>query len=329
MRLSSQILHAAALLSCSLLLTACRESHVSPRSQIEIDLAQGHAPAFDEERAFTDLRFLCEAIGPRRIGTKGLERTTTWLQENLAKLNGWDVSLDYFKAQPPVGARRKSEISGVNVLARREGTTAGEVWICSHYDTYDYPGFMGANDGGSSTVVLLELARQLAGEGKHNGQTIVLAWFDGEERFPPIPWDDFTNSTFGSQNLAQRMFEDESIRAISALILIDMIGDSKLGVIKEKSSDPKLKRIMELTAGALDDPNLFVGQRDIQDDHIHFRRRNVPSVNLIDFNFGPGNSYWHTREDNMKHVSAKSLGRIGRLLLAALPLVEREFHPRD
>ena len=72
-----------------------------------------------------------------------------------------------------------------------------------------------------------------------------------------------------------------------------------------------------------------MGQRDIKDDHIHFRRRNVPSINLIDFNYGPGNSYWHTREDNMTHVSAQSLGRIGRLILAATPTVEREFSPRE
>ncbi|MDA0666312.1 MAG: M28 family peptidase [Planctomycetota bacterium] len=308
---------------------SCGDSQARAQTSVEINLKNGQAPDFDEERAFEDLRFLCEEIGPRRIGTKGLQQTTAWLQAQMAELEGWNVSLDTFKAQPPAGARRQAEVDGVNVLARRTGTEPGEIWICSHYDTYDYPGFVGANDAGSSTVVLLELARQWAGKEEREGQTLVLAWFDGEERFPPIPWQDFTNSTFGSRDLAERMFKEETIDGISALILLDMIGDAQLGVLKEQSSDSMLKQIMERTAGVLGDPNLFVGQRDIQDDHIHFRRRNVPSINLIDFNYGPGNSYWHTREDNMEHVSAKSLGRIGRLILAALPAVEREFSPRE
>ena len=308
---------------------SCGDTQARAQTAIEINLKNGQAPSFDEERAFEDLRYLCEEIGPRRIGTKGLQRTTAWLQEQMADLDGWEVSLDKFLAKPPPGARRKADVNGVNVLARRKGTQPGEIWICSHYDTYDLPGFVGANDAGSSTVVLQELARQWAGKEKREGQSIVLAWFDGEERFPPIPWQDFTNSTFGSQDLAERMFEADTIGNISALILLDMIGDAKLGVLKESSSDHTLKRIMERTAGALGDPNLFVGQRDIQDDHIHFRRRNVPSINLIDFNFGPGNAYWHTLEDNLDHVSAESLGRIGRLILAALPSVEREFSPRE
>lgn len=312
-----------------LLCPSCGDSQARAQNALGINLENGQGPAFDEERAFEDLRYLCEEIGPRRIGTQGLQRTTAWLQKQMAELEGWETSLDKFIAQPPPGARRTSEVEGVNVLARREGTEPGEIWICSHYDTYDTPGFVGANDAGSSTVVLLELARQWAGKEKREGQTLVLAWFDGEERFPPIPWEDFTNSTFGSQDLAERMFEEKTINNISALILLDMIGDAKLGVLKESTSDRKLKQIMERTAGALGDPNLFVGQRDIQDDHIHFRRRNVPSINLIDFNYGPGNSYWHTREDNMEHVSAKSLGRIGRLILAALPAVERDFSPRE
>jgi len=320
---------AAIVLGLSLFFPSCGDTEARAQSSDAVVFPNGQSPSFDEERAFVDLRFLCEQIGPRRIGTKGLQRTTTWLQEQLAELEGWTVDLDEFKAQPPAGARRKATVDGVNVLARREGTQPGEVWIGSHYDTYDFPNFVGANDGGSSTVVLLELARQWAGEGKREGQSIVLAWFDGEERFPPIPWEDFTNSTFGSRDLADRLAKAETIQNISAFILLDMIGDAKLGVLKERSSDPQLKKIMERTAGALGDPNLFVGQRDIEDDHIHFRRHNVPTMNLIDFNFGPGNSYWHTRKDNMENVSAESLGRMGRLMMAALPAVERDFAPRD
>lgn len=326
---STRFLSSAILTAFATLLPACGGTQASQPGQDGALLADGNPPSFDEKRAFEDLRYLCEEIGPRRIGTKGAEKTRTWLKETVGALEGWSVEEDAFLATPPEGARRKGEVEGMNVLARREGTEPGEIWIASHYDTFDYPGFVGANDAGSSTVILVEFARQLAGIGKREGQTLVLVWFDGEERFPPPLWDDFTNSTFGSRDLAERMDEDKTIRRISALILLDMVGDAQLGVLKETTSHPKLKAIMERAASALKDHKLFVGTRDIKDDHIHFRARRVPSINLIDFNYGPGNSYWHTKEDNMEHVSAESLGRVGRLVLTALPAVEAEFKERE
>ncbi len=278
-----------------------------------------------QDRAMADLRYLCEEIGPRRIGTKGAEKTREWLQDKLGELKGWEVSLDPFDAMPPEGARRTGVVKGCNVLARREGTKKGEIWISSHYDTFDRPGFVGANDSGSSTVVLLELARQLQGEGKREGMTLVLCWFDGEELFPPLPWDNDTNSTFGSRSLAERMEEDKTIKNIKALVLLDMVGDSKLGLLKESGSDGRLKNLFETTAASLGDGGIFVGQRAINDDHLHFRKRMVPTIDLIDFNFGPGNSYWHTKEDTLEKVSANSLARVGRLVTAALPRIEKEF----
>jgi hypothetical protein len=278
-----------------------------------------------QDRAMEDLRYLCEEIGARRIGTKGAERTRDWMTGILGKLKGWQVSTDSFEATPPEGARRKGVIQGANILARREGTKKGEIWIASHYDTFDKIGFVGANDGGSSTVVLLELARQLQGEGPREGMTIVLCWFDGEESFPPIPWDNDTNSTFGSRSLAERMEKDKSIKYIKAFVLLDMIGDAKLGLLKESGSNGRLKNLFESTAASLGDIGIFVGQRPINDDHLHFRKRSVPSIDLIDFNFGPANSYWHTKEDTLDKVSANSLARVGRLVSAALPQIEKEF----
>lgn len=325
----SKLLSGAVLTALIPLTSSCGGTQASQPGQDGPLLVDGTPPAFDEERAFEDLRYLCEEIGPRRIGTKGAEKTRAWLMEQVGSLEGWTVKKDLFKATPPPGARRKGEVQGANVLARREGTEPGEIWICSHYDTFDYPGFVGANDAGSSTAVLVELARQLAGEGKRQGQSLVLVWFDGEERFPPPIWDDYTNSTFGSRDLAERMEEEKTLHRVSALILLDMVGDAQLGVLKESSSHPKLMAIMERAAAALKDYKLFVGTRDIKDDHIHFRSRRVPAINLIDFNYGPGNSYWHTKDDNMEHVSADSLGRIGRLVLTALPAVEAEFKERE
>lgn len=293
-------------------------------------MTNGAEPAgapFDEERAFADLVHMATTFPDRRIGTQGAEDFRQWLEAEVAAIPGWTVERDEFIAVPPEGARRKGEIPGVNVIARRAGTERGTIWLASHYDTFDQPNFVGANDGCSSSVALIELARALSGEGPRQGMSLVMIWFDGEEKFGPLPWNDLTNSTFGSRSLAERMEADGTLRDISAFILLDMVGDKQLGLIREKGSDIRLRQIFEQTANAIDDSGLFVGEREIKDDHIHFARRGVPAIDLIDFNYGPGNSWWHTREDQVDKVSAESLGRVGRLVLAALPQVEETFKP--
>jgi len=284
--------------------------------------------AFDETRAFKDLAYLCEEIGPRRIGTKGAQKTRDWLQAQIEP-HGWEVTTDSFEATPPPGARRKKTAQGANVFATRKGTLPGEIWIAGHYDTFDLPGFVGANDAGSSTAILVELARQLGGEGPRQGYSIVLAFFDGEERFPPNPWDDFTNSTFGSRYAVEVRKESGAIEDIKAFVLLDMVGDIDLNLYLESSSASWLVALMERTAHKLGDPRLFVGRREIKDDHIHFRKAKVPCINLIDFQYGPGHRWWHTRDDDMSHISAESLGRVGRLVLAAMPELEELVKRRD
>lgn len=284
---------------------------------------------FDEARAFALLEHMTTKFPERRIGTAGAEECRQWIEGIMTKLPGWTIKRDTFTATAPEGARRNGDIPGVNLIARREGTVPGELWIASHYDTFDQPNFVGANDGGSSTVTLMELARCLAGEEPRQGMTVVMVWFDGEEKFGPLPWDDATNSTFGSRSLAERMEENKTITDINAFVLLDMVGDKQLGLLKESGSDIRLKRVFEDTARAIKDDKLFVGERDIKDDHIHFRRRGVPAIDLIDFNYGPGNRHWHSREDTIDKVSAESLGRVGRLVLAAIPTIEHEFRSDD
>ena len=285
------------------------------------------APVFDEKRAFEDLRHLCETIGARRIGTPGAEKTRAYVRKALEPL-GWTIEESKFEVAPPEGAQRKGPVAGVNLLARRAGGAPGEIWLATHYDTFDKPGFVGANDAGSTTALLIELGRQLGGEGPRAGMTVVLAFLDGEEKFPPLDWHDDTNSTFGSRHEAARLKAEGRAKDVRAFVLFDMVGDKDLGLYLESSSDSGLRRIFEQTAHALDDRQLFVGSREIKDDHIHFRKLGIPVADLIDFNFGPGNAYWHQLEDNLENVSAASLGRVGRLALAALPAIEKAYAPK-
>lgn len=306
----------ATLLSCCLG-AACGETPAGPAPI-------GDPPAFDQARAFADLQHLVEVIGARRIGTPGAEKTRAYLRAQLEP-HGWQVSESAFTATPPEGAQRKGPVQGANLLARRAGTTPGEIWLASHYDTYDKPGFVGANDGGSSTALLLELGRQLGGKGPREGMTLVLAFFDGEEKFPPLAWDDDTNSTFGSRHEAGLLKDAGKQDQVRAFLLFDLVGDKDLGLLFESSTDSRLRRIYENTAHALGDKRLFVGSQEIKDDHIHFRRLGIPVSNLIDFRYGPNNAHWHEVSDTLENVSAESLGRVGRLALAALPEIEKTF----
>ncbi len=47
-------------------------------------------------------------------------------------------------------------------------------------------------------------------------------------------------------------------------------------------------------------------------------------MDLIDFGYGPGptpGAFWHTRQDTLRHVCARSLGAVGGPALAALPAI--------
>ncbi len=278
---------------------------------------------FDAGRCFEDLRTLVEDIGVRRIGTPESARTRAFIRAQL-KNQGWRFEEDPFSCTPPEGARRKGTVQGVNLLARRAGTKPGEIWIAGHYDTYDLPAFLGANDGGSSTAILIELGRQLAGEGPRQGMGLVLCWFDGEESFSPIPWDDHTNSTFGSRHLAAKLQESGGLKAVRALLLLDMVGDKDLTLIHETGSTGWLHDLLDKKARALGWPHLLAGgSQEIKDDHVPFRRLGVPAIDLIDFRYGPLNRFWHTREDTLDKCSAESLGKMGNLILAALPEIEK------
>ena len=301
-----------------LLLAACGEDGEDPKvTPVNVDGA----------RAYADLVDLCTNYGDRRIGTIGSKGARDWIVSQLEPL-GWQFEEDKFIAQPPEGARRKGPIEGCNLLARWPGTQPGEIWLASHYDTFDMPGFVGANDSGSSTTLLVEFGRQLAKETPRSGPSLVLCWFDGEERFPPIAWDNKTNSTFGSRHLATRLKEEGKIGNISAFILLDMVGDERLGLFVESTSTGWIEDVFRRTARGLGEHQLIVGNREINDDHIPFRNAGVPFINLIDFHFGPGHSWWHTREDTVSHCSAESLARTGQLVLSALGEIEKRAKPR-
>ena len=184
----------------------------------------------------------------------------------------------------------------------------------SHYDTKSgIAGFEGANDSGSSTGLLLELARALKRDAPH-GMEIRFAFFDGEECLVEYgPNDGF----HGSRHLAEAMEADGSLSNVAAMILLDMVGDRDLTVTIPRNGTPWLAALAFEAARAEGARKHFqLYPYAVGDDHEAFFRRGVPAIDLIDFHFGsaPGqNDYWHTAADAMDKVSAESLGLVGRV----------------
>ena len=286
---------------------------------------------FDEDRAWADLEHLVNDIGRRRIGTSGAEQTRAYIREQLAPL-GWQFEEQTFEAVPPSDANRypksnpdpQFSITGTNIMATWPGKGDREIWLASHYDTFDKPKFVGANDAGSSTVVLMEIGRQIAAmEPAWQGPPIRLVWFDGEEPFYPVPWDDLHNSTFGSRHMAAQVEADGSKDKIIALVLLDMVGDKNLGLELEKLSTGWLSRHFRNVASQMGYGRYITGDMEIKDDHRPFLDIGVPAIDIIDFHYpGVRNSYWHTKNDTLEHCSKESLGIAGRLTMAGLPGLE-------
>jgi len=192
-----------------------------------------------------------------------------------------------------------------------------------HYDTKLMEGknFVGANDAGSSTGLVMELARVLA-----DNKNPLDCWFlflDGEEAF--VKWSTF-DSTYGSRHLAQRWKNEGTASEIRALILLDMIGDKNLDIVYDTNSTPRLMQLVWDTAAGIGLQSILSKDQKgpIGDDHIPFLDIGIPCVDIIDLNYGPDNSYWHTEQDSLDKISAQSLEKVGKLVLAMLPELQKQ-----
>ena len=256
------------------------------------------------------------SFGPRVAGSAAIEKLRSYLLAQL-KPYGCQVTQDTFTAQTPAGA-----VIMTNIVARFAGKSGQAVAFTGHYDTKVFPmfRFVGANDAGSSTGLLLELARVLAG--KPRKDEVYLVWFDGEEAV--AQWSP-TDGLYGSRHLAGQWAADNTAWRLKALINVDMIGDRDLKILREASSSPALTKLVWQTAAELGYGSHFPSaQMAIDDDHMPFVRMGVPALDLIDFDYGPGHSWWHTDKDTLDKLSPQSLQVVGDVLLETLRRLEAQ-----
>jgi Zn-dependent M28 family amino/carboxypeptidase len=251
-------------------------------------------------------------FGPRPSGSDAIEKLRAFIREELKSRN-CDIISDKFTVNTPEGP-----IAMENIIAKFAGTSGRAIAVTGHYDTKKLANFVGANDGGSSTGFLLELARTL--QGRPRKDDVYLVFFDGEEAVRE--WSD-TDSVYGSRHLAEKWTEDGTNGKLKALINVDMIGDRNLKLFWDTGSSDSLRNLAWNAADSLGYMRYF--PRDggpIQDDHLPFVNAGVRALDLIDFE--SQGTFWHTPQDTMDKLDARSFQVVGNVVVKAIEELERE-----
>jgi Zn-dependent M28 family amino/carboxypeptidase len=271
------------------------------------------AKAYEYAREFV-------AIGPRWPTSQGHAKAEAFLREHFRHDQ---LEEDTFTADTPIGP-----VSLRNFIVRFPGKKNGVIVLGTHYET-NYPlrniNFVGANDGASTTGLLMAIADQLrpqvAGGKQLDGYSVWLVFFDGEEAFQT--WSQ-SDSTYGSRHLAAKWDRDGTLKRIKAFLLADMIGDKDLDIQHETNSTPWLVDLVRQSAHKFGyDRYFFQTEEPVEDDHLPFVHREVPSIDVIDLDYGPNNSYHHTAKDTLDKISAHSLTIDGDVFLETIKLIDQ------
>lgn len=252
------------------------------------------------------------ALGPRPSGSAANRLLQGYIRTQLRMLKCELIE------DPFVGKTPKGDVPMTNIIAKFPGKSGKAIAITGHFDTKLFPGrkFVGANDGGSSTGLLLELARDLSSMPRVDDVYVV--FFDGEEAVGD--WSE-ADSVYGSRHLAYKWKADGILTKLKALINVDMIGDKSLGVLIEENSTSSLQKLVWKTASDLGYKAYFLDSGEkVDDDHMPFLKLGVPSLDLIDFDYDP----WHKDSDRMDQISAKSLEIVGTVVLESVSRIERQ-----
>ncbi len=272
---------------------------------------------FDGKRAFAHVAKQV-SFGPHPSGSQAIAKVQDYLLSEL-KSYGCTVETDAFSSDTPIG-----RISMKNILVKIPGEKPVVILLGTHYDTarsardprtgevHAMPTFVGADDGGSSTALMLELARLLCPRrGKY---AVWIAFFDGEEAMHD--WS-ATDSLYGSRQMAARLSTSGDIKKTKAFLLADIVGGRAARFLRESSSTPALVDLIWSTAAKLGYSAIFLNEStSAQDDHDSFLKRGAPSVDVIgDF---MNNGYWHTPQDSLDKISAKTLAIVGHVFLESV-----------
>ena len=276
---------------------------------------------FDQARAWRNLEFIV-GLGPRPAGSEKAAVLRQYLTNELSGA-GLTVREHAFEAKTPVGPK-----SMVNLITEIKGARKDVILLTNHYDTkqFDKFAFVGANDGGSTTAWMLEMARALKPRAGR-GCTVWLAWLDGEESFGKWSKDD---GLYGSRALVAHLKERGELQRIRAVINLDMIGDAYLCIHRDPDAPPWLLNPVWDTARRFGYMRHFgMVARQVEDDHTPFREAGIPALEIIDFSYGGSMVQhalnWHTALDTLDKVRPESLKAVGDVIYHSLAAIEAQL----
>ncbi|MDP9147904.1 MAG: M28 family peptidase, partial [Acidobacteriota bacterium] len=290
-----------------------KQASAAPRS-IEEALSPGTTDGFDGNKAFEHVAKQV-SFGPRPSGSPAIAGVQEYLVGQL-KSYGCAVDVDAFSTDTPVG-----RLPMKNILVKIAGATPSVILLGTHYDTllrHDIA-FVGANDSGSSTAVMLEVARLLCPQ--HGHDAVWIAFFDGEEAMKS--WSE-TDSRYGSRQMAARFAASGDIPKIKAFLLADIVGSRPLHFRKDTNSTKALNDLIWNTAAKLGYSDVFVNENtSIEDDHDSFLKRKVPCIDVIDLDRSGDVAYWHMADDTLDKISARSLAITGHVFLESIKELQK------
>jgi glutaminyl-peptide cyclotransferase len=259
---------------------------------------------FDGKRAFADVAKQVD-FGPRPSGSQAIAQVQDYILSELSSY-GCTPDVDAFTAETPAG-----EIAMKNILVKIPGDRPGIILLATHYDTKKIADFVGADDAGSSTAVMLELARLLCAQrGRYQ---VWIAFFDGEEAVN-LQWKDPDNR-YGSRQMAAKLAISGDLAKIRAFLLADIVGSRELRIKRDANSDKMLTELVWTVAKNLGYSGVFVNDPTaIEDDHQSFSTRGVRTVDVIDLEI----PYWHTPQDTIDKISSKSLAVVGHVFVESV-----------
>ncbi len=296
-------------------------------AQVSVAPADQAPPAsqtggFDGAKAYEFTAKLV-AFGPRPPASDAIHKTQDYIIAQL-KSFGCAVDTDDFHSQTPIG-----DIEMKNIIAKVPGSGRGIILLLTHYDTLRLDGFVGAEDGGSSTGLMLEMARNLCGSATKRPNSVWMAFLDGEEAQVvtngEAQWT-ATDSVYGSRELSASLAVSGDLKRVRAVILADMVGQKNLSIPREEDSTKWLVDLVWSTAARLGYQSTFSDlSNSIDDDHMPFLHRGVASVDIIDLYGYQQAGNWHTNRDTMDKISPRNLGIVGHVIIESIAELQTKF----
>ena len=302
----------------AILLTLCLQANTQAN-------AQTHAVTGAEVLKLTQQYI---AVAPKRyIGSPGHLAAQNFIKSHFApeaaKGNFID---DAFTARTPIGQLTMHNLL-VKFPSNNPAKKDGIIVLATHYETNYWLkdiDFIGANDGACTTALLIALGQYYRTH-PPQGYSVWLLFTDGEESINSA-WTD-SDSLYGTRHIAAKWTADGTISHIKAFVLADMIGWKEMNIDREQNSTPWL---LDMLGKAGKDTGhtsyLFHESQGVDDDHIPFKQRGVPVLDIIDFEYGTSTdpeAFHHTALDTMDKLSATSLQVSADLFLDMVKLIDQ------